>query len=142
MKAKYPLLAIVQFVKEARSKRQTVTGKMICRKATNVFPNLYPDPNETFSASNGWLKRMLKRNNLKYRRVTSVGQKIPIDAPEKAERFLADMINCYQDYEMILNMDETPCYFDLPRSMTYYFEGAKTIKVGTTGNEKMPLPLY
>ena len=80
---------------------------------------------------------MLKRNNLKYRRVTSVGQKITIDAPEKAERFLADTRNCYQDYEMILNMDETPCYFDLPRSTTYDFEGVKTVKVGTTGNEKM-----
>ena len=76
MKAKYPLLedAIVQFVKETRSKRQTVNGKMICRKATNVFPNIYPDPNET-SASNRWLKRMLKRNNLNYRRVTSVRTK-------------------------------------------------------------------
>ena len=30
-----------------------------------------------------------------------------------------------------------PCYFDLPRSTTYDFEGVKTVKVGITGNAKM-----
>ena len=138
-KAKFPLLedVIVDFVKEVRGKRQTVTGNMIRRKALTVFPNIYPDPSVHFTASNGWLRRMLNRNNLKYRRVTSVGQKIPVDAPERSERFLAEMRDCYRDYEMILNMDETPCYFDLPRCSTYDFGGVNTVKVGTTGNEKM-----
>ena len=138
-KAKFPLLedALVQYVKEERGKRQTVTGKMIRRKATTLFPNIYPNPAETFKASNGWLTRMLNRNNLSYRRVTSVGQKIPVDAPERADRFLAEMKDCSKDYKMILNMDETPCHFDVPRSTTYDFSGIQTVKVATTGHEKL-----
>ena len=138
-KTKFPLLeeALVQYVKEERGKRQTVTGKMIRREATTLFPNIYPNPKETFKASNGWLTRMINRNNLSYRRVTSVGQKIPVDAPERADRFLAEMRDCSKDYEMILNMDETPCYFDVPRSTTYDFSGVQTVKVATTGHEKL-----
>ena len=34
-------------------------------------------------------------------------------------------------------MDETPCYFDVPRSTTYNFSGVQTVKVATTGHEKL-----
>ena len=58
---------------------------MIKRKALVLFPKLYPAPDEAFRASKGWFTPMLKRNKLTYRRVTSVGQKVPVDAPERAE---------------------------------------------------------
>ena len=75
---------------------------------------------------------MLKRNNLSYRRATSVGQKIPLDAPERAEAFLAEMKTASADYPMILNTDESACYFDLPRTTTYDLSGVKT-----TGHDKL-----
>ena len=80
---------------------------------------------------------MLKRNKLSYRRVTSVGQKVPVDAPERAEAFLAAMINSSEDYTMIWNMDETGCYFDAPRSTTFDFSGVQSVKSKTTGYEKL-----
>ena len=42
LKAKYPLLeqAVVDYIKEQRKNRQSVTGSMIIRKAKALFPNL------------------------------------------------------------------------------------------------------
>ena len=58
---------------------------------------------------------MCRRNNLVYHRVTSVGEKVPKNAVEISEQFLKDMKNI-GEFENLANMDETPCYFDIPRS--------------------------
>ena len=56
---------------------------------------------------------MCRRNNLLHRRVTSVGQKVSKNAIEIAEKFLEDMKNI-GEFVNLANMDETPCYFDIP----------------------------
>ena len=135
---KFPLLeeALMDFIKEEREKRNVVTGKMIRRKALVLGQNLYL-ANHGFKASHGWFERMAKRNKLSFRRVTSVGQKIPPDAPEHCDLFLDDMMKSYGNFEIIMNMDETPCYFDMPSSSTFDLRGVNTVKVKTTGNEKL-----
>ena len=62
---KYPLLesALLDYVKQQRGKRNSVTGKQIRRKALVLFPTMYPGNNERFSASFGWLRRIIRRNN-------------------------------------------------------------------------------
>ena len=70
---------------------------------------------------------MLARNNLLFWRVTSVGQKIPPDATELSESFLAPM-QCFTGFDQMFNMDETPCYFELPASTTLDFCGVNTVK--------------
>lgn len=137
-RAKYPLLesALIDFIKEERGKRNSVTGKQIRRKAMVLYQTLYPGSRERFSASYGWLRRMVRRNNLSFRRVTSVGQKVPDDAPERCDTFLAEM-KSLGDFDIIMNMDETPCYFDMPSSVTFDLKGVQTVKVRTTGNEKL-----
>lgn len=109
---------------------------MIRRKAIASFNELYPESNIAFKASNGWLTRFLKRNDITSRRATSVGQKIPQNAPELCDAFLDDM-QSLKDYDVIMNMDETPCYFDIPRSSTFDFKGVNTVKMKTTGNGKL-----
>ena len=79
---------------------------------------------------------MLLRNNLSFRRVTSVGQKVPSDAPERCDRFLRK-IQSIRGYDYIWNMDETPCYFDMPESSTIDTKGVQNVKVKTTGHEKL-----
>ena len=101
-----------------------------------MFCELYPNVNETFLASSRWLRLFLRRNNIVFRRATSVGQKIPENAPEKCRDFLNDMMSL-PVYEQFYNMDETPCYFDMPRSGTYDFRGIETVKLKTTGYEKL-----
>lgn len=109
---------------------------MIRRKAIASFNELYPESNIAFKASNGWLTLFFKRNDITFRRATSVGQKIPQNAPELCDAFLDDM-QSLKDYDVIMNMDETPCYFDIPRSSTFDFKGVNTVKMKTTGNEKL-----
>ena len=79
---------------------------------------------------------MCRRNNLVYRRVTSVGQKVPKNAAEIAERFLEDMKNI-GEFANVVDMDETPCYFDIPRSSTIDKKGVQTVKVMTTDAERL-----
>ena len=36
-----------------------------------------------------------------------------------------------------MNMDDTPCYFDMLFSATFDLKGIKTVKIKTNGNEKL-----
>ena len=105
--------------------------------AASIFPDLYPDSKLRFKASNGFLHNFLRRNKLVRRGVMSVGQKVPPNAPQLCEKFLNIMKDLNGTYQVILNMDETPMYFDLPSSHCIDFKGVKTVTMKTTGNEKL-----
>ena len=108
--------AILEFIEDWQKERITVTEKKVQRKATLLFKQLYPDVQHKFRASRGWFRRMCHRNNLVHHRVPpSVGQKVPKNAVEVAEQFLKDMKNI-SEFANLEYMDETPCYFDIPRS--------------------------
>ena len=132
-KAKYPELedAIMHLIEDERKSGRSVNGKMVKRKALTLFPKLLPMPGASFKVSKGWLRLMLLRNNLSFRRVTCDGQKVPPDAPERCDRFLSTMQNI-SGYDYIWNMDETSCYFDMPSSSTFDRKGVQTVKVRTT----------
>ena len=104
---KYPLLedAIIYYLKEERTKRHSITGPQLRRKALALSKNLYPGSTEKFTASYVWFRRMIRRNNISFRRVTSVGQEIPEDAPERCDSFL-DELKSLNSVEIIMNMDE------------------------------------
>ena len=70
--------------------------------------------------------------------MTSVGQKVPENAVEIAEQFLEDMKNV-GEFANLANLDETPCYFDIPWSSTFDKKEVRTIKVKTTGVERLRL---
>ena len=65
-----------------------------------------------------------------------MGQKVPEDAPDRCDTFLHEMKDP-PPYDQYYNMDETPCYFDIPRSKTFDFRGLQTMKIKTTGHEKL-----
>lgn len=83
----------------------------------------------------------MKRNDLCTRVITSEGQKIPIDAPDLAKKFMDEcqVSLAERDYPMfaIGNMDETPMWFDMPSNRSIDFRGVKTVLSKTTGKEKM-----
>ena len=128
--------AILEFIEDRRKERITVTEKKVRRKATLLFNELYADIQHEFRVSRGWFRRMCRRNNLVPRRVMSVGQKVPKNAVEIAEQFREDMKNI-SEFANPANMDETPCYFDIPRSSTIDKKGVQTVKVKTTGAERL-----
>ena len=88
-------------------------------------------------ASPGWLRRLVILNNIVFGWATSVGQKIPSDAPERCAAFL-DFMNQNHNNEQYFNMDETPCYFDIPCSSSFDFKGVQSVTLKTTGHEKLP----
>jgi hypothetical protein len=98
-----------------------------------------------FRASNGWRYGFKQRNNIVLREATSVGQKIPDNAKEIALEFF-DYNNEWlkkneSEQVFIANMDEIPMYFDVPGNKTYDFKRVQTVKIKTTGKEKLRFTL-
>ena len=128
-----PLLdqAILEFIEDRRKERITVTKKKL-EGMLHYYLKNSPEFQYEFRASRGWFRRICRRNNLVHRRVTSVGQKVPKNAVEIAEQFL-EVVKNISEFANLANMDETPCYFDIPRSSAIDKKGLQTVKVRTTG---------
>ena len=52
------------------------------------------------------------------------------------------MLEASDRYDVILNADETPMYFDLPANQTIDFEGVQKVTVKTTGHEKLRYTVF
>ena len=64
---------------------------------------------------------------------TSSQQKLPAELEEKVEKFIENVkvmreAHKFSD-EMIINMDETPLYFDMPRSRTVSTMGVREVRI-------------
>ena len=85
----------------------------------------------------------MRRNNLTIRAKTSIAQKLPAALEEKMANFLQSVQNIREQTKypsnMIVNMDETPAYFDMASAKTVSQRGARTISIRTTGAEKWRL---
>jgi hypothetical protein len=62
-----------------------VSTGMIWTEALRILPN------GTFSASNGWLERSMKRKRLKIRRITTSDRELARDAPIYTNKFFDGM---------------------------------------------------
>ena len=121
-------------------KRETdcvaVTTQVIHCKALSIIRPVMP----TFKASEGWVRRFMKRNNLVLRAKTRVSQTLPKDLEEKITAFRNEVANIFEDgdypLDYIANMDETPVYLDLLPSNVVDKKGKKTINMRTTASEK------
>ena len=128
---------LASWIREKRESSLAVHVKAIRTEAKKIFRDLYGEDQRPFSASTGWLSRFLRRHKLVSRRVTSVGQLMPSNAPTSAKTFIKDVSNAISTGNIatncIGNMDESPFWFDMPSNETYDFEGVKTVKSKTTG---------
>jgi hypothetical protein len=82
----------------------------------------------------------MKRFNLALRRRTRISQKLPDKSQEKLENFHQFVKNLRIEksfgLENILNMDETPVWFDIAGVYTINPKGEKTVHIRATENEK------
>ena len=111
------------------------------RKALDLAKDeKYNIPEGHFKAGNHWCQRFMKRNNLSLRQKKTLAQRLPDDYEEKIVRFHCFIIDRRKEnsypLHFIANMDETPLTFDMPPNRTINSTGEKTVKIGTTGNEK------
>ena len=95
---------------------------------------------ESFKTSDKWISSFMKRNNLAWWRRTRVSQKLPAQTEELLEKFRQFIIQLRikKSFELynILNMDETPVWFDMAGNFIIGQKGEKTVHIRATGNEK------
>ena len=86
--------------------------------------------------------RFCKRKSISSRAITHIAQKDTRTTQEQQDivvSFFAELDSSIHFYEKraIVNMDETPVYFDMVQSRTLSERGAKSVDLNTTGNDKM-----
>ena len=86
--------------------------------------------------------RLLKRHNLSLRKPSYIGQKLPINAKNEYYDFLYETVKIRKKYvigdkfDLIVNCDETPLYFEMIENKTIDFTDEKNIIIKTNGGEK------
>ncbi len=127
---------VLEWVLCMREKHLPISTQMLRDKALALIKPHNPN----FKASDGWVRKFIRRHNLVLRARTSVAQKLPSDLEDKIETFYVDVRTERQKYdypkELIGNKDETPIYFDMVPSRTLDKKGVKEVRVKTTGAEK------
>ena len=97
---------------------------------------------EDFSASNGWLQNFMKLHQLSLHSRTSLSQKHPADLEEMVKSFVYNVTALRKNDEFefedkfIVNMAETPVFFDLVPGKTIEKQGAKNMTIRTSGSDK------
>lgn len=94
-----------------------------------------------FKASRRFVQLFCKRNQLTYRRVTHVAQEKKRNGAESCSE-LCRFFNQFEaviktsSFDFLINMDESPFYFDSSDSRTIEEIGARSIQTNNTGNDK------
>ena len=123
---------LAEWVLHQRDLQRPLTFVMLKVKAKVVIGSRYL----SFMASGGWTEKFMWRHSLTLRTKTPISQKLSVDLEAKLEQFLKQVraqLKAY-DYpaEMILNMDETPMYFDLIPRRTLSKKGQAISHCATT----------
>ena len=93
-----------------------------------------------FKASDGWVRKFMKRNDLVLRARTHISQTLPKELEHKITAFHREVASIFEHSDFALdyvcNMDETPVFLDLVPNRVVDRKGKKTITVRTTASEK------
>ena len=127
---------LAEWVLYQRDLQPPVSIIMLKAKAKVIIGSSYP----SFKASAGWAQKFMRRHSLTFRAKTSISQKLPADLEVKLDKILKQVRGQRKAYkypaEMILNMDETPLFFDLIPGRTLSSKGKQQIILrGTTATK-------
>ena len=130
---------LVEWVLCRRDSHLPVSSELIKAKAKSLIKAHNPQ----FKASKGWLEKFMIRHSLSLRSRTSISQKLPPQLESKLESFLNEVRILRTQYsyplDMIINMDETPMFFDMVPGKTVGKKGVKEVRVRSSGAEKRRL---
>lgn len=129
---------LLQWITDQREKGLSVSTTKIRIQAKLMARHMNI---EDFKGGPAWCYRFMKRAKISVRVRTTVGQQLPLDWQEKKEAFLKYIKDVIQDKKFmpshVINMDETPLFFDCPANRTVDKTGTKTVSIITTGHERM-----
>ena len=127
---------ILQWILVRRDAHLPVSRELIKMKARQLIKINNPN----FKVSSGWLQKFMIRHSLSLRSKTSISQKLPAQLEKKIECFLNEVRILRSQYlypfEDIINMDETPMFFDMVPSKTLPKKGVKEVRIRSSGAEK------
>ena len=85
----------------------------------------------------------MNRHGLSVRAKTSISQKLPAQLEQKLESFMVQVraLRAKHQYpsNLIMNMDETPMYFDMVPQYTISKKGCKEVHIRSSGSDKRRL---
>lgn len=121
---------LVRWITTQRAKSLRVSRKMIQSEARRIIQE-EEDSCTTFIASDGWLRKFLKRNRFSLRKRTTVAQKTPEHVKEKVIDFLAFVHNlrknCGYATASIGAADETSVWMDPTQDTTIEKTGKRLL---------------
>lgn len=128
-----------KWVDKLRTEKRIVTVDMIRNRVSKIIKE--DDLYLGFKCSYNFIKGFMRRNNLSVRSSTHKAQenlKSPKEKCVEIVKYLNTLNNKTLQYESkyVLNMDETPFYFDMPGAKTINKKGARSVEVLTTGQDK------
>jgi len=135
-------MELINFIDKLREEKVAVTSNMIIAKMLQLKPEL---KDKSMGALQRMCYRILQKNNYSLRRASHLGQPLPCKSMDLFYDFFRDIIRKRQelgiydtdtDYARIVNIDETPIFFEMTTDKTYNKKGAKVVSIETKGNEK------
>jgi DNA-binding transcriptional MerR regulator len=135
-------LELINFIDKLREEKVAVTSNMIIAKMLQLKPEL---KDKSMGALQRMCYRILQKNNYSLRRASHLGQPLPCKSMDLFYDFFRDIIRKRQelgiydtesDLSRIVNIDETPIFFEMTTDKTYNKKGAKVVSIETKGNEK------
>ena len=104
---------LVQWVLEQRDVHLAVSVEHIIDQAVLTIQPVCPK----FKGNRDWAQKFMRWNNLTIRAKTTITQKLPSALEEKMSSFLNSVREVQKEHDypldMIINMDETPMWFDM-----------------------------
>jgi hypothetical protein len=142
---KWPMLekGLKVWHESMRAKGRGVSTTLLCIKAEEMAEQMGV---VDFTANPTWCFRFMKREHISVRVRTTMGQVLPEGWEKKVtdfQEFVISEMNGMLTRKGKLtrcqlgNMDEVPMTFDAPQSRTTEAVGTKSVKIVTTGNEKL-----
>ena len=135
---------VLRWIQQRRSNVLRVSRKLIMFKAKSIYNEKCGDSEELkagFVASNGWLTKFMKRNNLSMQRRTTIAQKVPSNLTTKLVKYAMHVrrlpMKTNFSPDCIIAMDETAVWSDMIGNVTVDATGTKDVPVKSTRNEKV-----
>ena len=131
---------ILRYIDRLREEKKAVSSDMIIAKMIQLNPNLKDSKKKTLQQR---VYRFLERNNYSIRKASHMGQPLPSKSLDlfldffreiNRKRHKLGIFDSKDDHDRIVNIDETPIYFEMTSDKTINKKGA--IKNDRTSNNE------
>ena len=136
---------LISWILQNQKLNLSITTSILIKYLLKIYPAFSNKKEHTLKK---WCYTFLKNNDFVIRKASHIGQSLPFDYANQITMFLKEIIFKRKhlniddnNLDLIINVDETPLYFDAPFDTTIEKKGIKEVKINTSGFEKERLSL-